>query len=117
MPLLSMGEAYPLTENAIDTYVEEAIGNYALGIASKGTFAVMYIGRSDSNLNKRLKEHIKEGYPNFKFAYADNQGTAYQKECQDYHAFLDNGKKLDNEIHPAKPTGSTASFRCPVCGQ
>jgi hypothetical protein len=117
MPLSTNKVAYPLTEEVVDLNVEEKIGNYALGIAHKDIFAVQYIGRSDTNLNKRLKDHIGEGYPAFKFYYATNSKEAYTNECIDYHRFIDANKRLDNEIHPDKPKNAPSSLVCPVCGQ
>jgi len=117
MPLDSLKEAYPLNEDVIDLYVSEKIGNYALGVAHKDTFAVKYVGRSDTNLNQRLKDHIGEEYPNFKFYYAGSPAEAYASECVDYHRFIDAVKKLDNEIHPDKPKNAPSSLHCPICGR
>jgi hypothetical protein len=116
--LLNMHGPYSLTLDSIDSYVEEKIGNYALGVAHGITFAVKYVGRSDSNVNKRLKDHVRhQGYTHFKYSYSTDAIQAYQKECADYHAFVDNGFALDNEIHPAKPEGASPSLACPTCGQ
>jgi hypothetical protein len=108
---------YPLTEEDIDSRVEERTGNYALGVAGKNIMVVKYIGRSDTNLNKRLKEHIKEGYKDFEYVYTSDPTSAYKKECQDYHVFTNNGFILDNKNHPGKPKNAPLTLSCPVCGQ
>jgi hypothetical protein len=113
MASLDMNGPYSLTEMKIDTYVSESIGNYALGYTDDGgVFRVLYVGRSDTNLNQRLKDHIDEGFREFKFSIAATKKAAYTKECQNYHDF----NPKNNEIHPAKPTGLD-SLECPVCGQ
>jgi hypothetical protein len=119
MPSLDMSGPYPLTAEAIDEYVAEGkIGNYALGVYGKNKLAIKYIGRSDTDLNKRLKEHIEEkGYTCFKFSCAESTVQAYQKECLNYHDFIDAGFRLDNTIHPAKPKNHPDDLRCPRCGR
>jgi hypothetical protein len=118
MPLIDMTGPYPLTEEDIDSRFQEKIGNYALGVAAKNIMAVKYVGRSDTNLNQRLKDHLgEEGYNAFEFAYTGNPELAYRKECRDFHAFVDRGFILDNKIHPDKPKGASLTLVCPVCGQ
>ena len=57
MASLYMYGPYSLTNDQIDMVVREnSIGNYALGHSKEGKFYVKYIGRSDRDLNKRLKE-------------------------------------------------------------
>jgi hypothetical protein len=112
-----MDGPYELTEEIIDKFVENKVGNYALGVAAKGIFAVKYVGRSDTNINSRLKGHLDESYAHFEFTYTSNPIAAYQKECRDYHAFIDAGKKLDNDIHPRKPKDAPKDLKCSICGQ
>jgi hypothetical protein len=115
MPSLNMEGPYPLTEQFINAHIiNEAIGNYALGIAHNRQFAVQYVGRSDTDLKRRLAEHIGEPYTYFMFSYAENVVQAYQKECVNYHDYVDPGYRLDNEIHPDKPEGRS-DLRCPRC--
>jgi hypothetical protein len=109
---LEMKGPYPLTEQDIDANVKEKIGNYALGYNYRDTFRIKYIGRSDNDLNQRLKDHIKEGHKLFKFSYAHNATEAYRKECRHYHG----SKGTLNKNHPDKPDGLD-SLKCPVCGQ
>jgi hypothetical protein len=101
----------PLTEESIDAYVAESIGNYALGYSDDG-FTVEYVGRSDTNLNDRLKDYLDENFKEFKFSYAEDAKAAYFKECRNYHDF----NPRYNDIHPRKPDGQ-GSLKCPVCGQ
>jgi hypothetical protein len=61
MPTLNMQVPYELNTHSIDNYVEKScIGNYALGFVGKGEFHVQYVGRSDNDLNARIKTHIGE---------------------------------------------------------
>jgi hypothetical protein len=113
MPTLNMQGPIPLNEYTLNTHVKSAIGNYALGELNDA-FYVMYVGRSE-NINKRLKEHIKDGYSYFMFSYSSTIINAYLKECENYHAYIDKGFKLDNQIHPARPEGVV--LKCPICGQ
>ena len=116
MPNLEMNGPYELTNEIIDSLVNDnKMGNYALGYVKNKTFYVVYVGRSDTNLNARLKDHVgeKEKYKCFKFSYATSIKSAYEKECQNWHDFGDEEGQLDNKIHPDKPADST--FACPVC--
>lgn len=108
----------PFTIESIDMNVEKSIGNFLLGITVKGLFKVKYIGRSDIDLQQRLKELQKnDEYTDFKFFYSPDPITAYKKECNDYHTFLNNTEfKLDNDTHPQKPKDAPDSLICPFCG-
>ena len=66
------------------------------------------MGRSDKDLNDRLKDHIGE-YGRFKFEYYGSAKAAFEKECHLYHDFT----PQDNKIHPDRPDGS--NWKCPVC--
>jgi predicted GIY-YIG superfamily endonuclease len=112
MPSLNMNGSYALTERNINAHVSKPIGNYALGYSDhEGTFVVQYVGRSDTDLNQRLKNHLNEDFKKFKFSYAASAIAAYSKECQNYHDFT----PKRNKIHPRKPDGQD-SLKCPVCG-
>lgn len=113
---LEMDGPHALTTNEIDRVVTRtSAGNYALG-HYKGngskTFIVMYVGRADSDLAGRLKDHVGEKYPLFKFSYATSPKAAFEKECKNYHDF-GGSQKLDNKIHPDRPVG--AHWKCPYC--
>lgn len=109
-----MKGSYPLNKNKIDEEVAQtSAGNYALGyVNDEGTFIVQYVGRADSDINARLKQHIGEKYKRFKFSYATSPKAAFEKECHNYHDF-GGREKLDNEIHPDRPKNS--SWKCPCC--
>jgi len=112
---LDMNGAYPLTDKDIDANVKKGVpGNYALGRTdpSDKKFIVKYVGRSDTDLNKRLHDWVGKGYAEFKFSYASSVGDAFNKECRNFHDFggID---ELDNDIHPARP--EKASYPCPRC--
>jgi hypothetical protein len=83
-----------LEEEIIDRMVKKGImGNYTLGFANRNgsIMSVNYVGRSDTDLNRRLKD-----------VAALSVEIAYIKECHDYHIYIDNGFRLDNENHPRK---------------
>jgi len=52
---LEMSGSYPLNDEAIDeALTRKSPGNYALGYMDGETFNVFYVGRSDTDLRKRL---------------------------------------------------------------
>lgn len=115
MSSLDMKGSYELTTEKIDDAVtKESLGNYALGYIRDKTFYVKYVGRSDNNLNARLKEHVgeKDSYKRFKYSYATSPKAAFEKECKNYHDFGES-EILDNEQHPDRPDDS--DWKCPVC--
>lgn len=113
MSSLDMKGPYPLTAEEIDKQIPVGRkGNYAYGRTKDGTFYVSYVGRSDSDLNDRIRHGIGQ-YPEFKFSLAITAKAAYEKECKNYHDFGGPEGKLDNEIHPDKPDGK--ELECPYC--
>lgn len=116
MASLGMGsESYTLNTVTIDNEVAQSkIGNYALGHRNeKGTFIVKYVGRSDTDLNARLKQHADAGkHKEFKFSYAGTAKAAFETECRNFHDFGET-EKLANSIHPDRPKGE--NFECPCC--
>ena len=116
MPSLNMKGPFPFTSHDVDLQItRQQVGNYALGyVNEKKEFVVKYVGRSDTDVNDRIKAHLQKGYTHFKFSYATSSKAAFEKECQNYHDF--GGKeKLDNDIHPDLPDKSK-KWKCPVCG-
>lgn len=87
-------------------------GVYALGRKPGKTFFVRYFGRSDSDINAKLKQHIGK-YDQFKFEYFNSPEAAFTKECELYHAFSGPEGRLDNKTHPERPQGAT--WQCPKC--
>jgi len=123
MTLLDMDGPYPFDEKFIEANIpKNTTGNYALGIFGsidgREDFAIQYVGRSDTDLNKRIKDHIGQPAPlpftHFKFSTAKNAAEAYIKECVNYHDCIEKGYRLYNEIHPDKPDGQL-HLNCPRC--
>lgn len=110
MSRLNMEGSFLFTSEDIDKQVtRKSPGNYALSYSNDGTFSVNYVGRSDTDLNRRLKEHLGSGYKRFKYSYASTPEEAFDKECRNYHDFT----PRDNGNHPDRPRGAT--WRCPQC--
>ena len=115
MPILNMEGPYPLNEESIDTNVNtKATGNYTLGVFEGTLFRVRYVGRSDTDLNRRLNEHLGEPYTHFMRSYPSAAVYAYEKECLNFHDF-GGSERLHNKIHPDKPEGYP-HLKCPRCG-
>jgi len=56
---LEMSGSFPLDDAMIDEVVSrKSPGNYALGYIDDGTFQVFYVGRSDSDVRRRLHEWV-----------------------------------------------------------
>ena len=111
MASLDMLGPYNLTNNEIDRVITRTSpGNYALGYTKEKTFNVCYVGRSDNDVNARLKSWVgKTSQPQFKFSYASSAKTAFEKECHNYHDF----NPVDNTIHPDRPANT--NWKCPRC--
>jgi hypothetical protein len=105
--------SYPLDVKNIDLAVtKKSAGVYALGTESQDgkTFLVRYVGRSNDDVNRRLKDHV-EKYYRFMYQYCVLPKDAFESECHLYHDFGET--KLDNEIHPRRPDNS--GWKCPRC--
>lgn len=114
MASLNMVGPYPLNEHEIDLQIKKGIpGNYAYGYLNEDErFFVQYVGRSDEDLNSRIRHGIGQ-YKMFKYSYAKGSKEAFEKECINYHDFGGEEGILDNNIHPDRPDG--ADYGCPVC--
>lgn len=115
MPSLNMQGPYRLSTEKIDEVITRTSpGNYALGYVRDNTFYVCYVGRSDTDVNGRLKEWVgkKPKYTHFKFSYATSPKAAFEKECRNYHDF-GGSDVLDNDYHPQRPEGT--NWKCPIC--
>jgi len=101
---------YELSNTIIDAVVRfTRPGAYALGTAlNQSILQISYVGRADSDLNARLKQHVGR-YRDFQFVYTDSAYAAFAKECWLYHTFNPGG----NQIHPARPLGA---LTCPTPG-
>lgn len=103
---------YPLTNAGVEGAVKSVSpGAYALGStnSSGGSFMIDYVGRSDDDVGARLKQHVPERYPQFKFGYFSSAKAAFEKECHLYHDF----NPPDNKVHPARPRNT--NWTCPRC--
>jgi len=108
---------YSLDEETVNRIVKGlSPGTYALGYLNQNeAFVVKYVGRSDDDLNGRLKKHVGEGYLLFKYAFYSSVKSAYEKECYLWHDFGGEKGELDNKYHPDK--GDHKDWECPVCGE
>ena len=112
----------PLVQYSVDEYVPWALGTYALRVED----VVAYVGRSDTNLNGRLKDYLHgnerdtlsriyglydELPSTFDFVTFPNVAAAYDMECDWFHKYQET---IVNQIHPAKPDGMVLA--CRVCG-
>jgi hypothetical protein len=110
MPSTGLFGPHALDSKNIEAHVGAAIGAYALGyVNDQGTFIVKYVGRSDTDLNKRLKDWVGS-YNSFKYGHFNSTKDAFAKECSMFHDFGGIGP-LENSIHPARPSG--ARHACP----
>lgn len=110
MAELGLYGPFPFTDDGVDANIRStAPGAYALGKSSGGVFYISYVGRSDTDLNGRLHEHVGK-YTHFKAAFFETPKDAFEKECNLYHDF----GPPDNSVHPARPQGT--NYRCPVPG-
>lgn len=115
-----MSSPLALTSDAIDGQIKANVcGNYRLSRNSlESGFVVDYIGRSDTCLASRLKDHIPEGYKSFVYSTNVTPEDCYCQECRDYHDYGGDIGLLDNDPtadgHPRSPKGM--QLKCPVCG-
>jgi hypothetical protein len=112
MPNTGLNGLYRLSSEKIDEVVTKTSpGTYVLEREdSSNSFIVNYVGRSDDDVNDRLKDWVGlKGYKRFKFGYFGSPKAAFEKECEIYHDF----SGLDNDIHPQRPEGT--SWQCPHC--
>lgn len=97
---------FPITE--VSQYVDsDYIGAYVL---SRDRQNVDYVGRSDSDIQGRLRNSISEGagYRVFWFCYESSPMQAYKRECYLFHEY----DPPDNTVHPAVPRDM--NWRCPI---
>jgi hypothetical protein len=98
---------FSLTNESIDRAVTRTSpGNYIL---SRDGRHANYVGRSDIDLNARLKKWVSNSYRWFWGEYASSGYAAFVRECELYHSY----SGIDNQIHPQRPTGTP--WKCPRC--
>jgi hypothetical protein len=109
MSVSGLKGSFPLTAESIDKEVKHiAPGAFALGNLHEGKFQTLYVGRSDTNLNKTLKQCLRQT-TRFKFELYDDPQDAFNKECELFHFF----KPKANTQHPQRPAAQ--NWRCPEC--
>ena len=105
----TLSNVMPLNDSKINEEIKRtSAGVYALDATSSGPFTYSYVGRSDTDLNKRLHDWIGK-YKYFKYAYCTSAKDAFEAECNLYH----DHKPPDNSVHPARP--EDAGWKCPRC--
>ena len=116
MPRTGLKGTYLLTSEKINEVVRKTSpGAYTLGKLSKDgkTFYVYYVGRSNYDINRRLKQYINSKYTHFKFDYFTTPKKAFEKECRLWHDWSGDKRGLDNTNHPAPQEGK--NWECPIC--
>ena len=101
---------FALTEAEVNQQVDrKSAGTYALDQAhDSGAFRISYVGRSDTDVNERLRQHVGK-YRRFKYEYYASPEEAFAKECGLYHDF----NPPSTIQHPPRPLGS--KWKCPHC--
>ena len=108
---------FVFNRDTINRMVEpNRIGAYVLLRYDDQSTPWYYVGRSDTDLQRRLLQHLDNGepYSKFWFRYETCVRDAFFAECYAWHDYKDNGTNLDNTIHPDTPSGSVR-IHCPVC--
>lgn len=114
MASLNMEGPFLLVPDKIDEVVSPLKpGAFALGYIADINFVVVYIGRSDKNLNEELKDWVyrKSDCIFFKYYFAKTAQEAFEKECVCYHDF--GGVSLKSAQHPQRIEGS--DWKCSKC--
>ena len=97
---------FELTDAGITREVlETSAGTYVLDRShDSGPFHISYVGRADTNLSERLREHLGKYAKRFKFEYYSSAKEAFDKECGLYHDFNPPSVRL-------KPSGPAKGVR------
>jgi len=100
-----------LQKAAIDRNIPTpATGIYYLGTLQDGCLSVQYVGRSDTDLRRRLLQHTSEGkFTFFSFRLTKTILEAFRLECREWHRFCE----TLNLIHPDAP--KSLPYLCPYC--
>lgn len=108
---IQLSGPFAFNPSTVDAVVNKTSpGVYLLGYTSGSTFWVERVGRSDSDLNARLKSAEYAGkYIQFKALYYPTADAAYHAECELWHLYGRN----NNPNHPARPTGK--NHKCNHC--
>lgn len=109
MPIPKLSEPIVLSDQDVDASVTSVSpGVYVLDKTKSGPWVNSYVGRSDVDLNARLKKWVGK-YFHFRAAYMGSPLAAFEAECELFHAF----NPTDNTAHPARPANS--NWVCPRC--
>lgn len=102
---------FKLTDDLIDAEVERTSPGFYLlsNRALEGAFHIVYVGRSDTDVNNQLHVHVGT-YERFQYEYCATAQVAFEKECGYYHEH----DPRDNNAHPRRAAGS--AWKCPRCG-
>ena len=105
-----MKGSYLLMDSIVDIFVPSTI-HYGVYVITNSQNTILYVGRSDTNLQRRIKEHIGEkiDYNKFYYEEASSKKEAYEKECYLWHQYY----PRDNDIHPDYPD-DMRYLKCPV---
>ena len=102
----------PFLLNGIDVYFHVPLTIYfGVYVITNSQNKVLYVGRSDTNLQHRIKDHIGEkfDYHSFYYEEAYSRKDSYEKECYYWHKYL----PRDNDIHPDHPD-DMRYLKCPI---
>ena len=91
------------------TVTRKSAGVYVVKSVAGGAASPRLVGRAEDDLATSLKEYIGL-YASFAFVYSSSPASAYEIECQIYHAL----RPPENAGHPLRPADAEGS--CPVCG-
>lgn len=107
--------AHRFTPDSIRKAVPDGVpGVYVLGEITSDGFLPKYVGRSDTNVRKRLLTHnYLYDYSYFLIEVVSTPGQAYLNEAKWWHDCLTKDIELANKIHPDSPAG--AAHECPFC--
>jgi hypothetical protein len=105
---VALALAHRLTPDVIRTFVPAAQpGTYRLHRHG----GVVYLGRSDTDLRRRLLEHaLARRGDHFTWHVHSSAWAAWIDECSQWH---DLPGLAENLVHPARPDSS--DDRCPFC--
>lgn len=100
-----------LEARVIDACVPRAcVGVYSLYDHKDDQLAITYVGRSDTDLARRLHQHARAGAADrFTFQVTRSRRSAFYLEARDWHRY----HGLLNRIHPRAP--KRLPYTCPYC--
>lgn len=109
--VIQLSGPFTFTPATVDAKVtKKSPGVYALGYTLNNVFQIQRVGRSDTDLNARLKSAEYAGkYSQFKALYYSTADAAFHAECELWHSF----GGTNNPLHPARPTGK--NHKCNHC--